>query len=194
MGTLCMPTPPEGRQAYLDHQMNTISNGRLVKSAQVGGAYYAAVEINNPETAAEPFLFAVVCISTLHAGGSEFCYKDMEESMGPAHHLEKCPVGILNCLTPIDQLKDLGVYTAEQAERAENWRSACFSYARRARTRLQAGDRVRLRKPVRFEGGLEAANFVKVAIRGRRGLFRVEDSDELVRLPSSLLRDAEIVR
>jgi len=91
MGTLCMPTPPEGRQAYLDHQMNTIPNGRVVKSAQIGGAYYAAVEINDSEEAPEPFTVAVICVSTLHEGGREFESPHADRSAQGAGCLHRGP-------------------------------------------------------------------------------------------------------
>ena len=186
-----MPTPPEGRQAYLDHQMNTIPHGRVVKSAQIGGAYYAAVEINDPDRAPEPFTIAVICVSTLHEAGREFCYSDMTESMGPGHHLGRCPMGILNCLTPVERLQELGIYNDDQAESAQRWRERCLADARRPR--LKAGDRIRTPYKLRFQDGLEADTFVKVNIPRRRNVFKIEGSDDLVRLRPGDIRVASVL-
>lgn len=71
---------------------------KTLKSTMVGSTYYAAIEKINNETQ-EREVFAVVCLTSVDMDEYyNFSYKDMDETMGPNER--KCPIGILNLLTP----------------------------------------------------------------------------------------------
>lgn len=77
-----------------------------LKSAMVGGTYYAAVEDKTGR------VFAVVILT--HCSGKEyfnFCYKLMDESYGPVE--SDCPDSILNLLSNTEE------------EYSLNWRTRC---------------------------------------------------------------------
>jgi len=179
MGTTCMARPPEGRKAFLDKMMGECPKKyRLVDSVLIGAAYYAAQEITDPDDATEPYVVGVIFRAELH--GADFCYKGLDESMGPGSHLQACPPKILRVLTPIDRLVKLGVYGPQSALHAKGWRDACW--ARAKRKPLVAGDRIRLPRQVAFCNGVKADTFTKVHVAGRRNLFRADGHPGLVRL------------
>lgn len=87
---------------------------KLLKSAMIGSTYYAAIEKTNNETK-ESKVFATICLTnTNHKFYDNFSYKDMDETMGPYQY--KCPVSILNLLTPTTN------------KYAIDWRERCRAY------------------------------------------------------------------
>lgn len=73
---------------------------KVLKSAMVGRVYYAAVaEERNGERKA---VSAVICLTCgkSRRDGTEWGFKDMDETMGPFYH--DCPAAILDLLTPTD--------------------------------------------------------------------------------------------
>ena len=84
---------------------------RVLKSQMVGSVYYGAIETTDSRNHERDVICAVV-LTRYQAG--EFYYKSMDESMGPAEC--KCPVGILNLLTPT------------RNEYANSWRMRCREY------------------------------------------------------------------
>jgi len=84
----------------------------LLKSSMVGSVYYAAVKVNTTE---EVFGF-VASTATKARDVYNFGYKDLDETCGP--YQSKCPVSILNLLTPTD------------SQWANEWRQRCRDYAK----------------------------------------------------------------
>ena len=87
-------------------RVRTWEHEEVVKSCMVGTTYYAAVRRKD-----DGFVYAVVALTRMENG--EFWYKDMSEFCGPVE--EKCPIGILNLLSPTDN------------EFAREWRKNCFA-------------------------------------------------------------------
>lgn len=133
---------------------------RVLDSAIVNiREYYAAVERKHKDTG-EVEVFAAVC--KLHYSRTEFGYKDMDESAGPA--IRNCPRHILELLTE--------PYNAY----AEEWRDDCWAKIRRLNDlpRLSVGTELRFSPPIPFTGGT-VVEVLKV--RDARGLS-VRCSDE----------------
>ena len=166
MGWLTMPfTSMGGRptaKAYLDAQFTytrDVEGGTrglrvLASSCPQNRTYYAAAQVMTNGVGGE--IFAIVCKvrwCRKSKTGENFGYKDMEESMGP--YEDDCPGSILDLLSPTDN------------EYAQEWRQRCRArLARRAR-KLEHGDRVRLKTPVKFVDGHIGSEFI-VEKRGRR--------------------------
>lgn len=105
-----------------DERWNVTRGVRVVNSAMVGSVYYAAVEIRRPAKGIRK-VGAVVCLTcgrTRH-DGTAWGYKDMDETMGPCE--DKCPVSILDLLTPTD------------SQWANEWRDRCRKNAATAAER-----------------------------------------------------------
>lgn len=120
------------RKAEMDNyfKKEDSANGKYryktLKSAMVGSTYYAAIEKINNETK-EREVFALICLTSVDMSDYfNFSYKDMDETMGPNER--KCPIGILNLLTPTD------------SQWANEWRNDCRKYHEKKNefTRLDA--------------------------------------------------------
>jgi len=186
MGSTCTERPAEGRQAYLDKQINAVAGQRVIKSARVGSVYYAAVKVTDPDRPENTYVFCVV--ARAEYAGREFIYKDMSESMGLSSHFHTCPASVLDALTPVAEIVAKGIWEKVGAESATEWRRRCRENAQRSR--LKDGDRIRTRNPLTFEGGLRGDTFIKVSRPGRRGLFREAQTGTVVRLPATVVRSA----
>ena len=103
-----------------DENGNVISSGEVIKSAMVGSTYYAAVRNKDGLVWAAVFL---TCGRTRH-DGTAWGFKDMDETMGP--HEDKCPVSILDLLSPTD------------SQWANEWRDRCRKNAAKAAERRKA--------------------------------------------------------
>lgn len=117
MGTTCTNKPAgmsmkdffidHGVLRWGDHLPNTY---RVLETAYKMPMFYAAVETVNKETG-ERHVWAAV-IKVMHTRGDYgFCYKDMDETMGPCE--AHCPTKVLDLLTPTDN------------ENANEWRARC---------------------------------------------------------------------
>lgn len=98
--------------------------------------FYAAVEMIHKETGVRRVWAAMIKVtftrtaraSRYRDGWDEnFCYKDMDESMGPCYH--NCPERILKLLTPTEN------------EYAAKWRAECWAKieAKKARPKIKVG-------------------------------------------------------
>lgn len=99
--------------------------------------YYAAVEELDLQTGerrvwAAVFKITMVRVPREDPWGHNFCYKDMDESMGP--YQTNCPERILKLLTPTEY------------EHAISWREACWKRINdiKARPKLKPGMKVNL--------------------------------------------------
>jgi hypothetical protein len=186
MGTTCINYVPKNKRQYFD-DMHTFSNEggshTVLKSAIAGGNYYAAVE---RRTQSDLLVFAVVVKINIYQRRTnpEFCYKEMDEGMGPYFH--DCPVAVLDLLTPTEN------------KYANEWRKRCReNLVHRAnlakiKRELKIGDTVKLAEPVKFQGG-DVVEQVLIVDRRKRywvgstGLGRYQ-------IPSRLLKGATIVQ
>ncbi|SFI01582.1 DUF6927 domain-containing protein [Modicisalibacter xianhensis] len=195
MGTLCMAMPAD-RKAYLDENYSTKDGSQTVlKSSFVGSTYYAAIKIKRPGEAPDqaPFEYTLGAVIKTSSMQGEFCYKSMDETMGP--HESQCPMSILKLLSPLEELEQLGVVVGTSLKYAGEWRERCRKHAesKKQRARLKAGDRIKLPYSVRFVGGLECDTFTKVDLPRKRNVFRPEGSSMLVRLQARHLDDAVVL-
>jgi hypothetical protein len=125
---------------------------RVLDSAIVNiREYYAAVERRHTDTG-KVEVFAAVC--KLHVSRTEFGYKDMDESVGPA--ISNCPRRILVLLT-----EPYNVY-------AQDWRDACWAKIKRreALPVISAGTELRFSPPIQFSNG---ATMESLKVRAARG-------------------------
>lgn len=119
---------------------------RVVDAARWRGVSYLALEVPDG-------VIGVVCLTVTRARANDrltFGYKDMTEDMGPVE--ARCPVRILDLLSPLDQILVPG---SDGHRYAAEWREQCRSYwQRRAeRPRVSAGDLVVFDNPLDFNDG-----------------------------------------
>lgn len=184
MGTLCIPKPSD-RKAYLDMEYtNQDGSIEVLKSCFVGSTYYAAIKIQRTVEASDQasIEYTIAAVVKTSCSQGEFCYKSMDETMGPV--LSQCPASILKLLSPLEELEQLEVVVNRSLEYAGEWREKCRKHAetKKQRVRLKDGDGIKLPYTVRFVGGLECDTFTKVELPRKRNVFRPEGSSGLVRL------------
>lgn len=145
---------PDGgsAKAHCDKQLNwTDGNGtvrRVLKSAMVGSTYYAAVETVTKDGKREVWAAVTLTKSNKRASdGFTFGTKDMDETCGPNER--KCPVGILDLLTPTE------------SEWAKQWRKDCRENAARKRStpKLADGQTITFEHPISFTDGHAGTRF-----------------------------------
>jgi hypothetical protein len=130
----------------------------VIDSAMVGSTYYAAVERTDKETGVS-YIFGAVLLTKGRSlpgeaqDGHNFGYKDMDESSGPNE--SKCPLRILNKLSPLDHPAFNG-----RTEYAQAWRDRCRAY--HGKQKPKAGQRVTFAEPITFTDGSKLAEFVYV--------------------------------
>ena len=195
MGTLCVPKPSD-RKAYLDKEYtNQDGSNEVLKSSFVGSTYYAAIKVQRRGEATDhaSIEYTIAAVVKTSCSQGEFCYKSMDETMGPV--LSQCPASILKLLSPLGELERLGVVAGLSLEYASEWRERCLKHAesKKQRVRLKDGDRIKLPYTVRFVGGLECDTFTKVDLPRKRNVFRPEGSSGLVRLQARHLDDAVVL-
>ena len=102
------------RKAEIDELytwQNDTRKAEVVRSAMVGGTYYAAVKVTILSTGEAETFAAVVLTHTNSRDYFNFGVKAMGESSGPCE--DHCPASILSLLSPTD------------SEYANNWRERC---------------------------------------------------------------------
>ena len=70
---------------------------KVIKSSIVGNTYYAAVEHIQPDGSRRVWAAITRFQTGSKNGFGNFCYKDMDETVGPYYY--DCPLSILNLLT-----------------------------------------------------------------------------------------------
>lgn len=145
MGTTCT-YKPKGQpltEFFIQHGVLGWRDETVTKRTVLDGAlvnlteYYAAVEELDLQTGARRvwaavFKITMVRVSREDSWGHNFCYKDMDESMGP--YQTNCPERILKLLTPTEY------------EHAISWREACWKRINdaKARPKLKPGMKIKL--------------------------------------------------
>lgn len=161
---------PENVKQYLDG-LSTFETDtttyRVLDSAIVGMTdYYAALEITNKATGARQVTARVDVLDYHGRGDHGFCYKSMDEGMGPYH--SKCPARILDLLTDAPN------------EYAARWREDCRRNLAKSATAntLKEGDTIRFAEPIRFVGGTEDDTFRVTTItrKGRKQKYLYSQS------------------
>jgi hypothetical protein len=155
MGWLIGSRPAGPVKAHMDEKFCWETDSmvtRVLDSAIVNLLeYYAAVERKHKDTG-KVEVFAVVC--KLYSSRTEFGYKDMDESVGPA--ISNCPRRILELLT-----EPYNVF-------AQEWRDVCWARVqqREAVPPLKSGTELRFNPPIRFSSGAEKELLTVVSARG----------------------------
>lgn len=147
MGWTCIPV------VFTSRNLQEIKY-HLIKEWEVGGNYKVreySKKSNTVYMAVENLLskeiFAVVTLISFSEG--EFCWKTMDETMGPLH--VECPQKILKMLTPTSN------------EYAKEWRGACWNYHRVNKitaSKYQHGDILEFFDPIVFKDGSEETRFI----------------------------------
>jgi hypothetical protein len=157
MGTTCIGEKPRDVKAYMDGLYtweNESGKRTVLRSAIVNlREYYAAVEFIKPDGTRTVW----AGVAKLSFYRNDFCYKNMDETVGPLE--QRCPVAILDMLTPTDH------------QWSNEWRAKCRAYhaARRAKPALKDGARIKIEDPPIWRG----VTLSEVTVRrvGRRTRF-----------------------
>jgi hypothetical protein len=156
MGWTCHYTPPRDERAEIERLVTFENEDRAmwpVFTTRKGSVWYLAVEVT-PKTdttdsygyeadALGRYVFAAVILTIRNNG--EWCYKDMEESMGPCE--AQAPQKLLDLLSPTTK------------EYALSWRERCRQSAALTGRKIAHGDTIRLAEPLTFNDGIERDTF-----------------------------------
>jgi hypothetical protein len=144
----------------------------IVASSTIKSCYYAAVRDNTTGVV----WAAVIPFTRSPRGHYNFCWKTMDETVGPGYH--DAPAKVLDALTETDN------------EWANEWRAACRKNLERKQKTLAPGTVVRLGHSLTFWVGgtkVKATEFTYAPQPRRRDVFSVFaealDARILVRLP-----------
>jgi hypothetical protein len=161
-------------------RFNYVTRPKILAISAVGTTVYAAVEfLNKPGSTEREVTAFVVLTSRKVMRGFNFGYNAYDENAGPFE--VRCPVGILDMLTPTEN------------EQALTWRARCRSYHadKRAATKRGKGlvenDIITFKNPLKF-GSFEASRFQLLdkvrghymALYGETGMMKVRLSRALV--------------
>ena len=196
MGWTCYYNPPRDEKAEIERLVTHEDEDRAMRpifTTRKGSVWYLAVEVTDKTGQADTYgysadslgrhVFAAV-ILTRKTGG-EWCYKDMEESMGPCE--ATAPQKLLDLLSPTDR------------EHALKWRTRCVANAKLTSRKIDHGDTIRLAEPLSFSDGIERQTFkvLKERFAGyRRTTTRFEcvDTGATCRISSFMQRAWEHVQ
>jgi hypothetical protein len=143
---------------------------RVLDSALVRSVHYAAIERVKKETG-ERKVFATVILTEPHGrSGNNFCWKDMDESVGPTE--DSCPARILDLLTETE------------GEYARNWRERCRARVaiNKSMPKLVVGLKLVFAEPLKFNNGATVSELVIESLKGQRVTCTRPDGHELYRL------------
>lgn len=157
MGWTCHYTPPRDERAEIEKLVTFENEDRAMRpvfTTRKGSVWYLAVEVT-PKTdttdsygyeadALGRYVFAAVILTSRNNG--EWCYKDMEESMGPCE--AQAPQKLLDMLSPTTK------------EYALSWRERCKSNAALTGRKIAHGDTIQLAEPLTFSDGIERDTFI----------------------------------
>ena len=126
---------------------------RPVYAVRKGSIWYLAVEVQLKGTELKcsgytldqfgRYVFAAVILTS--RSGSEWCYKDMEESMGPNE--ARAPKKLIGLLSETD------------IEYAINWRERCLQATGLTSRKVSHGDTIKLDEPLKFTDGAQRDTF-----------------------------------
>lgn len=183
MGSITVSMPYD-RLAFLDQEM-TSTRHHVVRSAMIGGIYYAAVK--NLETT-----LVLAAVIKTESGQGMFTFKTMDETMNPYYY--DCPKKILDLLTPIDDMekhRHLMKIGESCIRNSAAWRDTCEQVRKdkALRRKLKAGVKIKLPRQLTFEGGGVHDTFIKV----KGTLYHPVGANYNVRLKGHHLDGFEII-
>jgi hypothetical protein len=156
MGWTCLYSPPCDERAEIENLVTCENEDRAMRpilTIRKGTVWYLAVEVTLKAANQKSFdyevdglgryVFAAVILTSRNNG--EWCYKDMEETMGPCE--AQAPLKLLNLLSETTR------------EYAISWRERCKSYAAITSRKISHGDIIRLAQPIEFTDGVERSLF-----------------------------------
>lgn len=156
MGWTCNYIPPHDERAEIEKLVTFENEDRAMRpvyTAQKGAVWYLAVEVTTKTATAETYgyapdalgrhVFAAVILTSRSNG--EWCYKDMEESMGPCE--AQAPQKLLDMLSPTTK------------DYALAWRERCKANAALTGRKIAHGDTIKLAEPLQFNDGIERDTF-----------------------------------
>ena len=156
MGWTCLYSPPRDERSEIENLVTFENEDRAMRpilTIRKGTVWYLAVEVTLKAANRKSFdyevdglgryVFAAVILTSRNNG--EWCYKDMEETMGPCE--VQAPLKLLNLLSETTR------------EYAISWRERCKDTAALAARKISHGDTVRLAHPLQFEDGVERDTF-----------------------------------
>lgn len=129
MGTTCTnkPVGMSMKDFFIQHVLRWGDHlphvYRVLETAYKMPIFYAAIEMVNKETSDRQVWAAAIKV-TQTRGDNGFCYKEMDETLGPVQ--AECPAKILDLLTPTDN------------ENANEWRARCRRNLEQAEVRKKA--------------------------------------------------------
>lgn len=156
MGWTCLYTPPHDELAHIESIVTCENEERAMRpilTIRKGSTWYLAVEVvrkvedieirdYTPDSFGR-YVFAAVILT--QRSGSEWCYKAMEEAMGPCE--ATAPMKLLNLLSETVN------------EYAISWRQRCQNAAAMANRKVKHGDVIRFAEPLIFADGVERQVF-----------------------------------
>ena len=143
-------------------------DGRILACATVASVFYAAVQ-NTPQASYAPGeTWCLVVLMQRTRDYYNFTYKELSDSMGPAE--DRCPVRILDLLTPTD------------SEYANEWRARCRANAakREAARQIRPGAVLKFAQAFTFMNGETHDTFRLVG----RSTFSLPDGRGRYRIPN----------
>lgn len=156
MGWTCHYTPPRDERAEIERLVTFENEDRAMRpvfTTRKGSVWYLAVEVTAKADTTESYgyeadalgryVFAAVILTSRSNG--EWCYKDMEESMGPCE--AQAPQKLLDMLSPTTK------------EYALSWRARCKAAAALTGRKIAHGDTIQLAEPLTFNDGIERDTF-----------------------------------
>lgn len=151
MGWTCHYIPPRDERAEIEGLVTFENEDRAMRSlftARKGSVWYLAVEVTlkNDSTKSHGYqidvlgryVFAAVILTRKDKG--EWCYKDMEEGMGPCE--AQAPQKLLDLLSPTTK------------DDALNWRERCGKSAALTARKIAHGDTIQLAESLEFNDGI----------------------------------------
>jgi len=156
MGWTCHYTPPRDERAEIERLVTFENEDRAMRpvfTTRKGSVWYLAVEVTAKTENADSYgyeldalglyVFAAVILTRRDSG--EWCYKDMEESMGPCE--AQAPQKMLDLLSPTTK------------EYALEWWKKCKASAALTSRKIAHGDTIQLAEPLEFSDGIDRDTF-----------------------------------
>lgn len=152
--------------------------------------FYAAVKTTIKATG-QSYTWAFAAMIRWDRSYHNFCYKDMDETVGP--NIANCPVSILALLTPTEEIVKLSGHGSTYAKA---WRIRCWENAF-AKKNFKHGDIVKFPANITFTNGEERSLFFVEKV-GRRTRYKAYDAVRKTafgyyKLPSNIVRQMELV-
>lgn len=144
---------------FIAEEFSDSDYGEVVDHSKIGRVLYIAFRLGPRSGKLAGKITALIfLISTNKRKYHNFSYKAMDETVGPVE--AKCPIRILNLLSPLEELYDPESWSYKHAK---EWREKCRNREKYLSTRkIEIGDTIRLLEPLKFTNGMMADTFKKI--------------------------------